>query len=311
MGGRAAGSGRAAWRVLSVLVTVVTCSACGSGPDPSALAPSSTSGLRTIELVSGDDRAPVAGALVRLGARSATTDSRGRIVVDFWDAGTLDVQAAGFLPRETSLGPDVRFSLWPVGPEYPDTYVRHLLYTAAARPSGAEQPLRRVVAPVISVVPSDALARDPEAAAAHRHAAALATAATGGAVRFQVDPAPRGEVVFLSSVEAGGGAEGALTYRNLRGDTIVGGRITFSQLRYARDARFVTHELGHALGLQHSPDPRDMMHFSCGSGCAEAFSDRERLTIRLLLQRPPGNSYPDRDRRLAAASAPGISVAVD
>jgi hypothetical protein len=304
MGGARRARGVTAWPLAAGAVLL---SACGGGNAP--LASSSTSGLRTVQLVSGDDGSAVGGATVRIGTRTATSDAQGRLTLDPWDGEAVDIQAAGFLPRETSLGQQARFTLWPV-PSYPEEYVRSLLYITAARVSSAGQPLRRVVAASITIVPSEALLRDAQALSIHRQAAAQATEATGGLVRFQIESSARGEVVFTSGIE-GGGPEGALTYRNLKGDTIVGGRITFSDLRYARDLRFVTHELGHALGLQHSLDGADMMHFSCGVGCAEAFSDRERVTIRLLLQRPPGNSYPDRDRGLAAASPAGADVVVD
>jgi Matrixin len=289
------------------LLAASTLAGCGGRGD-SGLSPSLAP--RSVQLLSGDDGAPVAGASVRIGTRTAVADAQGRITVEAWDAEALDVEAAGFLPRQTSLGQADRFTLWPVGPSYPEAYVRRLLYTAAGR-SAQDQPLRRPVASSVSVVLSDELQRDAEASSAHRRAAGLLTEATAGAVRFDVELTPRREVVFQASLDASGGSEGALTYRTLKGDAIVGGRITFSHPRYARDVRFVAHELGHALGLQHSLDARDMMYSPCGADCAEAFSDRERLTIRLLLQRRPGNTYPDRDRAFSAASLGGTSIVVD
>ena len=301
MGGRG-GGGRSA-RVFCLLA--LTLAGCGRWTG-SAVSPTQAS--RSVQLLSGDDGAPVAGARVRLGERIAVADAQGRLMVEVWDGESINVEAEGFLLRQTSLGRTDRFTLWPVGPDYREDYVRRLLYTSAGW-SASDQPLRRVTASAVSVVLSDELQRDAQASSAHRQAAALLSGATAGAVRFEVEPARR-EVVFQSGLDPAG-AEGALTYRSLKGDAIVGGRITFSHLRYARDVRFVAHEMGHALGLQHSLDPRDMMHSPCGPGCADSFSDRERLTIRLLLQRPPGNTYPDRDRGFAGATAAGASVVID
>jgi matrixin len=287
----------------------VLASLCGCRQQAgAALGPSSTP--RVVRLLAGDDGRPVGGASVRIGSRTARSDGDGQVLIEPADGDAFEVEANGFLHRQTSVGRSERFVLWPTGPQYPEDYVRALLYVDAGRsgpqpPAVRDQPLRRVMATSVSVVPSDELRRDPLAWQAHQRAAAMVTEITGAAVRFEVDPRPAADVTFRTSVDPSAGTVGALTYRTLKAEAIVGGRVTFSDLRYARDVRFVAHELGHALGLQHSPDPADMMHFVCGAGCAESFSERERLTVRLLLLRRPGNSYPDRDPGLAAASFAG------
>jgi hypothetical protein len=130
---------------------------------------------------------------------------------------------------------------------------------------------------------------------AHREGAAAVTEATEGAITFVVEPRATSDVVFHTSLEPGASAD-ALTYRDLRGGAVVGGRSVFASWAAVRDPGFLAHELGHALGLQHSTVPADVMYFRCGSRASYAFTANERRTIRLLLQRPPGNQFPDNDR---------------
>jgi hypothetical protein len=107
---------------------------------------------------------------VRIGGRSAQSNAEGQVAIEFADGAGFEVEAAGFLHRQTSVGQGERFTLWPTGPLYPEDYVRALLYVDAARGpgGGASQPLRRVMAAAVSVVPSDELRRDPEAWQARR-----------------------------------------------------------------------------------------------------------------------------------------------
>src|SRR5262245_13686673 len=126
MGGR--GGRRRTARAICLLA--FTSAACGRWTG-STLSPSQAS--RSVQLLSGDDGTPVAGALVRIGDHMVRADSRGRLTVEVWDGESIDVEAAGFLLRQTSVGQAERFTLWPVGPTYPEEYVRRLLYTSAGR----------------------------------------------------------------------------------------------------------------------------------------------------------------------------------
>jgi hypothetical protein len=75
--------------------------------------------------------------------------------------------------------------------------------------------------------------------------------------------------------------------------------ITFCDRDAAINLSAVLHELGHTLGLHHSSDGRDVM--SIRDRTTEAYSARERATMRLMLLRPAGNHFPDNDRTTTAS----------
>jgi hypothetical protein len=175
---------------------------------------------------------------------------------------------------------------------------------SALGPSG---PLRRVLAPVIMVVPDPPLWADAGVRAAHEQAAAEITSATGGRVTFVVAAAAGTLPSVRAHIDTSLAPGDAIAYRDLRGDTIVGGRVAFGSAEVGRSARFVAHELGHVLGLEHSIVSTDVMYFAIDRGRGPSFSANERRTIRLLMQRFPGNRFPDTDPNVFAASGPAAS----
>jgi Matrixin len=281
-----------------VLARILPAFGCGG------LTSSASSGApNAVTVVAGDTGAPVAGAQVTIGGQSLTTSASGEVLLQ-GPGGVVRIDSAGFLQRETVLGGTSALSLWPVRASYSELYVESLIYrpstsASALSPSG-DHPLNRVTARRLSLAPTAALRADGEAMATLQRSIAVANDATAGQVVFGIDD-PSAPVVFVVGVDDTA-RDGAFTLRRVRNDVIEGGSITFSRrpgFDPSHDVRYVAHELGHTLGLEHSIVPTDMMYFSVQADSPDFFTPNECLTIRLLLQRSPGNHYPDRDVRVS------------
>jgi hypothetical protein len=284
-----------AW--LCVIVVLTGCG-CGGPFSPTLNAGNAVS----LRVISGETGDPVAAAVVVIDGRRTVTDTDGLAVID--TPGDAQIESPRFIPRRTTARPGT-VTLWPRGEAYPDSYVRALLYQRAYQTHesalGAQAPMRRVIAASVDIVPAPALYNDPAARLAHEQAAASLTEATDGQVVFNVRATAATGILVRSFVDATLPAGDALTDRDLRGDTIVGGRIGYGSIGVARSARFIAHELGHLLGLEHSTVRTDLMYYAVDRDRPPVFSANERLTIRLLLQRAPGNRFPDTDASITNA----------
>jgi hypothetical protein len=96
-----------------------------------------------------------------------------------------------------------------------------------------------------------------------------------------------------------------------RGPTIVSARVAFKtrqEISGGRRSEYrntLLHEMGHVMGLGHSPSDHDVMRPQTGSGSKEAhFQEGEATCLRMMyLHRKAGNLPPDRDVALGAAAA--------
>jgi hypothetical protein len=316
--------GRGVWR--AVVVAAGFGAACGgegrnlTAPQTQAPPVTGLAAGAMLTVVSGATAAPLAGVSLTIGGQGVATDGAGQARVPAAARiGTLiDLTHASHLDRQSSVRTTTgeRFTLWPrtTADGLDENYTATIVYTESSgdEPVGTS-PLYRLPPDIdtVVVVPSAELLADGAAMEAHAAAARNATDATGGRVRVLLSastPAGGRNIVVTSRVDASDPKcqEDRLLRGYMRGSygsfVVLSGQIVYCRIQVARSAT-VTHELGHAFGLNHAPrGTNDVMEPTFTSGRAESFGPRESLVMRMMLDRTPGNRFPDSDRTIGASS---------
>jgi len=289
------------WRIgrlpaaLALCAALAACSSGSSGPNqpssPNAAATPAGSFSPTVR--DGTTEQPVAAHIEPPGARIGSR---------------ISVTAPGFLTRDQLLEAADIF-LWPGE----SGYIKEVAYTeftdGTFRTIRWNEPFTISLDPEIANDPAIVARAEQVAAEASRHIGFAVRVGPGGAVTVGVDES-------LEEKDAVGQA--TVSYR---GATIVGARVVFwrgfeiaggAQAQYSNT---FLHEMGHVIGLGHSPRVTDVMTPGGGPGTRQsAYQPGEVSCLHMsYAHRRPGNFFPDRDPALAAASAarPRTTVFVD
>jgi hypothetical protein len=297
--------------VCSSALAVVLAAACGSSghnpaaanapalPTPPASAVAQfVNGLRLDEPVPGlvvvVDGATLAQPTAADGRTAATIPNGARVTTS---------GRTGVLDRDTRFSVQApRLPLWPLTATYGAEYVRALVYDyAGGEESSTQWDYLMRPRPATYTVAADATLRN-DAVAYYWVNVALAEVMritqgkvtfswveTGGDVTFEVNP-------DFPGLEDSRG----LCDQRFVGRFITGARIVLRSLATAR-SNTVVHELGHFLGFQHSSDSRDLMSVRYRNYQQVEFTSGEESAWLMMVQREPGNLFPDRDAALAGA----------
>jgi Matrixin len=311
----------------AAIAPAIALAGCGgskapSAPSTTAAAPSAPADSlpagATLQAVSGETGRGAEGATVTVAGRSYSSATGSVTLAERVPLrAELGVVAPEMLERKTLVrdAATVRYTLWPSrSPTGLDEgYTQALVYSRSGTPS----PLRRLARGTtrVTVVLSPELLDDQEAVAAHQEAAGRVTAASGGQVVYVLgSQRPTSGVYVEARLDAAdptctGASVLAFDQDFTRNGEIVRSVMVYCDYRVARTPT-VTHELGHSFGLSHSPDKGEVMYaFYNGHGAVD-FSPRESLAMRLLLQRPGGNVFPDDDRAVTTSGALQTHVTV-
>jgi hypothetical protein len=267
-----------------------------------------------VQILSGDTGLPVPRAKVIAGGVETLTNEQGTAEIPSAAAlhSHMDIEAAGFLHRQTVVERVLQYNLWPRenAAGITEAFTMQVLYTSAGVGTNDEtpsQPLSRwrrdlTRIDVVYLGPGDnAGYRELSPAALQtlrRAVAELNRAAAGVIVYGEPRPGPTATLtgvvqvrLFPEDPTCVTFGSWALTQRSAIESA--GATVTFCAREASEDLGAAVHELGHTLGFHHSRDAQDVMS---APPDVEAFSARERATMKLMFQRPPFNYFPDNDR---------------
>ncbi len=293
-------------RAALLVAALVSLAACGGGSrSPVSPTPTPQPVIIAGTLRATNGQAVIAGATIRAASgESVTTDAAGTFRLSLLSTPARFTITGAIVPREVSVSShDVALDAFVENGSFDLAYFRQI--ARGALDNAALQPIRRwTQAPrvYLRTIDESGAAIDPKTLDM------VATTLTATAASWTAG------AIGVASVERGTdtriGQAGWITVRWTpdaaaycgRADVgMSGGMIEFAPKGancacggFQMAPRIVKHELGHALGWWHSPDPADLMHVSSAQ-CDRDLSARERQYARYLYARPVGNVDPDSD----------------
>ena len=211
----------------------------------------------------------------------------------------VSATAPSYLMREQAFDGTALF-LWPAEQEYVNQLVYHLQFT-----DDSYRMVRWASGFTVTLdgdlAQNDTVLRKTQEVVAEvvRRTGLPVSVGPGGACRILIDP------TILDDDAIG---QASWTFR---GATIVSAEVKFARVQEisggvnADYANTLLHEMGHVMGLGHSPSTRDVMTPGSGPGTRVGeFQPSEAVTLHMMYgHRVAGNLPPDRDPALSGRSS--------